>query len=825
MVNGRRHVGMLLVYALLALALTWPLARQVGTAIPGDSFDGWQNVWNLWWMREAWLVQHSSAYFTSLLHYPTGVDLRFQTMAPFNGLATLSIQLSAGLLPAYNAAVLLSFVLGGYGAYLLALYALRGWGRQADKYASRQVGRYASRQGAEGEGGKVGVGAPGFIIHRSSFIVHSSAFLAGVIFAFSPYHFAHTLGHLQLIALQWIPFYVLYLLRGLDGQVASGRWQVAGGREGAARSLANDAFKAGLFLILVGLVDWYYVMYCLLFTGFVLAVYLAQRRLTWRGVGVAAGAVAFFGLALSPLLLPMVQAARSWSGSSLLRGVEETRVLAADLLAFVTPQVFHPLWGDWALQASARFTATPSEYTVFAGFTVLALCGIALLATRTRRTDNPDHAAGQSNASQAGLPVDQDCQSYPSLARRTDSPPPAAGQSSASQAGLPVDQDCQSYPLSSPSARPGLYLLSAAFFALLALGPVLKINGRTDLLPGGGEIPLPYRLLYEFVPFVKLSRSVSRMDVMVMLFLGVGAAFGVVVLVDWLRGRLGNWEIGKAVVNAAPVVAIGLVLFEFWPAPYPVSPPDTPAWYATLAEDPTEGAVLNLPANYERPWYLLYQTVHGKPLATGYVTRDDPAVLRERAPVLSHFWFLGPDIHTQQFDLAGQGVQVLHDLGVRWVVLDRYKMPGGPEREITDAYAQAIFAGQTPLFEDERITIYAVPEPAVRGPYLILAPGWRPRQSDDSGRLWRALPAGEAAGLEIVNPDGRPLALEITAAGEGTLRLLDEAGTELAAWQLADGMTATPLGPVTIPPATQRVWLESEGAETTVYELNITPVR
>ena len=123
--------------------------------------------------------------------------------------------------------------------------------------------------------------------------------------------------------------------------------------------------------------------------------------------------------------------------------------------------------------------------------------------------------------------------------------------------------------------------------------------------------------------------------------------------------------------------------------------------------------MLNLPANYERPWYLLYQTVHGKPLATGYVTRDDPAVLRERAPVLSHFWFLGPDIHTQHFDLAGQGVQVLHDLlGVRWVVLDRYKMPGGPEREITDAYAQSIFAGQAPLFEDERITVYAVPEPA-----------------------------------------------------------------------------------------------------------------
>ncbi len=731
MVRWRRHAGVLAAYGLVALAMTWPLARQLGTAIPGDSFDGWQNVWNLWWMREAWLVQHTSAYAATLLHYPTGVDLRFQTMAPFNGLATLPVQLTLGLLPAYNAAVLLSFVLGGYGAYLLALYALRA--------------------------------TP----HAPRFTLHASAFLAGVVFAFSPYHFAHTLGHLQLIALQWIPFYVLFLIRGLDRHAPSPIH--------APRSPLPDALKAGLFLILVGLVDWYYVMYCLIFTAFALAIYLVRRRLSWRGVGVVAGAGAIFGLALSPLLLPMIQAARSWSGASLLRGYEETLALSADLLAFVTPQVFHPLWGEWALARSASFTATPSEYTVFAGFTVLALCGIALLATRTRRT----------------------------ASHRKD------WQSS-----------------SSPSARPGLYLLCAAFFALLALGPVLKINGQTGLLPGGGEIPLPYRLLYEFVPFVKLSRSVSRMDVMVMLFLGVGTAFGVMVVVDWLRGRLVDWKIGKLVVTAAPVAAVGLVLFEFWPAPYPVSPPDTPAWYATLAEDPAEGAVLNLPANYERPWYLLYQTVHGKPLATGYVTRDDPNVLRERAPVLSHFWYLGPDIHTQNFDLGQQGMEVLHDrLGVRWVVLDRYKMPGGPEREITDAYAQAIFGAETPLFEDERITVYAVPAaPAVPKPYLILGPDWQPRQTDNAGQVWRALPAGQPASLEVVNPAGRPLTLAVTAAGQGALRLADAAGAELAAWQLPAGATVAALGPVALPPGVERLWLHFDGpadTEATVFRLDV----
>ena len=736
----RRHVGALAAYALLALAMTWPLARVLGAAIPGDSFDGWQNVWNLWWMREAWLTQHSSAYWTPLLHAPTGADLRFQTMAPFNGLATLPIHLSAGLLPAYNAAVLLSFVLGGYGAFLLALYALRSQ----------------------------------FTGHRSSSIVPSAAFLAGVIFAFSPYHFAHLLGHLQLIVLQWIPFYVLYLIRGLDRAGSAPPALRPPGKRISAP--ARDALMAGLFLVLVGLVDWYYVMYCLLFTGLLLAIRLVQRRLTWRGAGVAAGAVALFGLALSPRLLPMVQAAATWTGASLLRGFEETRILSADLLAFVTPQVFHPLWGDWALQASARFTATPSEYTVFAGFTVLALCAIAFLAMRTKQKKS--NFFGRSWTS---------------------------------------------------SASPGLYLLSAAFFALLALGPALKINGQTAWLPGGGEIPLPYRLLYEFVPLVKLSRSVSRMDVMVMLFLGVGAAFGLVALGNWVMGRLGD-RVSVRAGRWIAAAAIGLVVFEFWPAPYPVSPPDTPAWYETLAADPTDGAVLNLPANYERPWYLLYQTVHGKPLATGYVTRDDPATLRERAPVLSHFWFLGQDIHTQDFDLGRQGIQVLHDLlGVRWVVLDRYKMPGGPEREVTDAYAQAIFAGQAPLFEDERITVYAVPEPAQRGPYLVLDEGWQGRQTDSAGQVWRELPAGQPAGLEITNPSSAPLGLAVEAAAPagGMLALVDGGGRDLASWPVSPGRTVLRSGALDAlqasPAAVRLVYQGPPGAAAQIYRLSLTP--
>ncbi len=691
------HLLALALYLVLALLTTWPLATQLGSAIPGDGFDGWQNYWNLWWMKQAWLVEHGSPYFTDMLHYPTGADLRFQTMAPFNGLAFLPVQLAGNVFLAYNAAILFSFVIGGYGAYLLAQYALGG---------ARAQCRWGGRAG-----------------------VARAAFVAGVVYGFSPYHFAHLLGHLQLISLQWIPFYVLYLLRGLDRS-----------RSTTARSVAGDTIKAAFFLILVGLCDWYYVMYCLLFTAVALLVALAQRRLSWRGLGLVVGTGAIFLVVLSPLLVSMVRGAQSWAGTSLLRDYRETLTLSADLLAFITPQVFHPIWGKWAASHSAAFNATASEFTVFAGFTVLVLALVALIATRKLHTNKAGAHLIDSDTGPAG------------------------------------------YSGTNPLV---LWLVAAITFGVLALGPVLHINGRSELLPGGGQIPLPYAVLYELVPFIKLSRSVSRMDVMVMLALGVLAAFGTYGLGCWLAQKAPAHA--RQMVIGVPVAATALILFEFLPVPYPTSPADTPAWYKQLSADSDQRAVLNLPANWPRPTDLLYQTEHGKPIATGYITRDDPSTLWERAPVIGHYRWLGEDIHTQGFDLSGQGIQVLHDLlGVGWVVLDRYQMPGGQEREITEALTQEVFAtsGVQPLYEDERITVYAVPEPGQKGPFIVLGPDWAPRQVDGEGSVWRELAAGQAASFQVVHPGDSPLTLEVVAEAQagGSLRLLSAVGEEIATW-------------------------------------------
>jgi len=117
----QQHLLALALYLAATVVFTWPLAANLTTAIPGDSFDGWQNYWNQWWIKQALIDRIVNPLRTDLLYYPTGVSLYFHTLNPFNGVTTLPIQLAFGLIPAYNAVVFMSWVLAGYGVFLLAL--------------------------------------------------------------------------------------------------------------------------------------------------------------------------------------------------------------------------------------------------------------------------------------------------------------------------------------------------------------------------------------------------------------------------------------------------------------------------------------------------------------------------------------------------------------------------------------------------------------------------------------------------------------------------------------------------------------------------------
>jgi hypothetical protein len=689
-------------YFLLTAVMTWPLVRNLTTAIPGDSFDGWQNYWNQWWIKVALVDRQQNPFFTDILYYPTGVGLYFHTLNPFNGLTTLPIQLAAGLIPAYNAVVFLSWTLGGYGVYLLARWVLR---------ASAAI-RHA----------------------------HLPAFLAGLIFTFSPFHMAHLLGHMQVMALQWIPFYTLYLLRALHQQ-----------RQG--RSWLRSALLAGLFLTLTGLCDWYFVLYLFFFTGLVLLAHwgraIWQRRAqngdrntapTFSGLRslippllppLVAGAL--FLLLLAPLLVPMVREAIQFR--FMVRPATDLYILSASVMDFLIPNRLHTLFRPDSLTWPGNQIAPVSERTIGIGYVALGLALVA--AWRDRR-------------------------------------------------------------------RAAFWLVGAFCFVLLALGPRLHLGNIT-----AAEIPetqvvlerwTPYALLNQLVPFMRISRSVSRHALMVQLCIAIAAAIGLASL--GARSSQSDKGTPMSPKNVGPgwwrsfgILACLIVLGESWVAPYPLSPPDTPAFYEQVRTMPEAGAVLNLPMNYDRPGYLLYQTVHQKPLAVAYISRDDPRTLTERMPVLQHFRHLGPDILAG--DPAAVAPTVLHELGVGIVVLDRYKMPGGLEREYTESLAAAIFADQPPLFADDRITAYRVQPPDQPVPYLSLGPlHWGALQSKEGERPCRAI-GEQPAQVELHHvPPAATLRIAYRTAPEQAVAVHTLDGTTLATLPAAPegNQTAVELG-------------------------------
>ncbi len=581
-------------YTALTLALTYPLALNFNTAIPGDGFDGWQNYWNLWWVKGALVDRGANPFFTDYLDYPTGVSLYFHTLNIFNGLLTLPIQLLFGLVVAYNSVVLFSFVMGGYGAYLLTRYVLEG-----------------------GEAGRAGYPA-------------SAAFVAGLVYTFSPFHFAHLLGHMQVISLEWLPFYALYLLRAVGPGIRD-KGQLPGTEETRfllKNLVSRDTWKAALFLILTALCDWYYVLYALIFTVLYLG-YLGWARDFARlkkALAVSAGVGLIFVVVLSPLLWPMVREASA--SAYMVPEQEHVLLLSADLLALVTPNEMHPLWGEQVRAWSERFTSTTSERMVFAGYAPLVLAAFGVWAAWRRVR---------------------------------------------------------------------FWVVTALTFWVLSLGPVLHVAGQTT------GLPLPYALLHRYVPFVKIVRSVSRFDAVVMLSLAVLVGCGLQQIAGGKR---------RTVVTALAGV---LICFEFLAVPYPMSAPDTPAFYHTLAQDKDDYALLHVPMDWDRPNCLLYQTVHGKRLISAYTSRANPRSLVERTPVLRHFRYPDPDVIAQDQDLGRVGQSVLRALKVRYLVIDLYQLPIEAEREANLLLVGKIFGSTPPVYQDERLIVYHLSEKSAGG--------------------------------------------------------------------------------------------------------------
>jgi len=239
--STRRHLLALLLYSLLGLALTYPLITQFASHVPGDGIDDPALAWNLWWIKHSLLDQQINPFVSGWMFYPIGINLAFYTLTVLNGLLSVPLQVALGLVPASNLVLLSSFVLSGYGAFLLALHVLVS-GVKCQVSSSTQPG---TGQGDD---------------HVLRFALVAAAFLAGLLYAFSSSKlFYAALGQFNIASSQWIPFAVLYVLRS--------------GRPGAR---LREPLLAALFLLLQAYAELTYASFLVIFIALFAAYRAAQ---------------------------------------------------------------------------------------------------------------------------------------------------------------------------------------------------------------------------------------------------------------------------------------------------------------------------------------------------------------------------------------------------------------------------------------------------------------------------------------------------------------------------------------------------------------------
>ncbi|MDQ2807385.1 MAG: hypothetical protein M3Z04_10820, partial [Chloroflexota bacterium] len=199
-----------------------------------------------------------------------------------------------------------------------------------------------------------------------------------------------------------------------------------------------------------------------------------------------------------------------------------------------------------------------------------------------------------------------------------------------------------------------------------------------------------------------------------------------------------------------------------------------PPGAAALAADPQPGPVLELPFVQVRVAPLakrmLYQTVHGRPILAGYISRT--VENRNALPCSPLYRFTKPleigatDIVTPS--TAAQPLAVLHSLGIGTIArYSHYDVEGGPLLPPDEARAIGALIGEVaagaPFYGDDLVTLYHVrPGPPLTTPSLQTGDGWAALESN-GGQPFRWM-AGASATLCVYAP--APVRLALT--GEAT---------------------------------------------------------
>jgi hypothetical protein len=306
----------------------------MSTHLIGPPEDNMQDYWNSWYSQVTLDKDPASFFRTELIFYPEGTTLYYHSLS-YSNIALISLIRKALFLPIspgvlvslQNLLILLSFYIAGIGCYFLAYHYVRD---------------------------------------------RTAAVLAGYIFAFSPYHWAHALHHFGLSSLQYIPFFVLCFVKYVESN--------------EKKYLVGSV----LFLVLSALSYWYYLVYLLLFLLFYYAfnVVRAKKLVDARLLGQTAKVSLSALLLLMPLLVPMLREGIVHAQNR----YNDHNLQVADAAGFF---LFHPyhLLDRVTADLTSAFTGNDWEKSVYLGIVNVIVLTCWFFYNRKEEKQSPSGVA------------------------------------------------------------------------------------------------------------------------------------------------------------------------------------------------------------------------------------------------------------------------------------------------------------------------------------------------------------------------------------------------------------------------------------------------
>ncbi|MCD6093919.1 MAG: YfhO family protein [Candidatus Omnitrophica bacterium] len=302
--------GIFFIFALLTIAVTYPLIWKMSSAAYGFMGDSFGAIWHSWWIK----------------YQPFPIDFSGSIRNFFwEGLLRLFL-FAFDEIFTYNLIVLMSFFLSAITMFYLVDYLTR------NKLA---------------------------------------AMFSGIIYAFCPYHFVHSYQHLTLANIQWMPLYVLTLLKLNETKTF------------------RSAIFCGMAFSLVFLSDYYYGYFMGIFTAlFILfagiynwhrqKVRIKDFKIISVAILVALIIILPFTYHIFKILLSASRTVLEQTGG--IRPLSDLLIFSARPLDYLIPSKYNPFLGRFIpdLGISIWRGHRYIEHTLFLGYIPLILAGIAL---------------------------------------------------------------------------------------------------------------------------------------------------------------------------------------------------------------------------------------------------------------------------------------------------------------------------------------------------------------------------------------------------------------------------------------------------------------